>query len=207
MLKVILSSFIIAILFNGCFLKSPKKFEKQAITDEANTCSKFEKLDNKIECYEKIVDKNSVAQLRLGIYNAEKENFSKALILLEKAKENGNFYANLPLAYLYFKGDGVKKDEEKSFNYLKETATIDPNASYQLSRFYFEGIVIKKDTKEAIQLMTNSAKKGLKVAQSKLAAIYGQGAFGVVKNEKEALFWLNKAKENKTDKTFDIYKL
>ncbi|KAB7886723.1 tetratricopeptide repeat protein [Poseidonibacter ostreae] len=207
MIKTILLTFIVVLTFNGCFFKDPVKFEKETLLQEANTCSKFEKLDSKLKCYEKIVDKNSVAQLRLGIYYAEKNEFPKALTLLEKAKENKNFYANLPLGYLYFKGDGVEKDLEKSFNYLKETANIDANAAYQLSRFYFEGIVIEKDINEGIRLMKSSANKGMKVAQSKLASIYKQGAFGVTKNEKEALIWFNKAKENKNDTTFDIYKL
>jgi TPR repeat protein len=207
MLKIIFSSFIISILFAGCFFSSPKKFEEQSQIKEANTCSKFDKLDKKLECYSKIVDKNSVAQLRLGIYNAGKNEFEKALVLFEKAKENGNFYANLPLGYLYFKGDGVEKDLEKSFDYLSETSDIDPNSSYQLSRFYFQGIVVEKDIEQGIKLITDAANKGMKVAQAKLATIYKQGSFGVTKNEKEALSWFNKAKENKNDTTFDIYKL
>lgn len=207
MLKIILSSIILVIFFNACSSKDPVNFEKHIQMKEANTCSNFSKLDKKLDCYSKIVDKNSIAQLRLGIYNAQKKEFKKALDLLNKAKGNGNFYANLPLGYLYFQGDGIEKNLEKSFDYLKETAHIDPNASYQLSRFYFEGIVVKKDIKEAIKLITYSAKSGMQVAQSKLASIYKQGSFGVNKNDKEALFWLNKAKNNKNDTTFDIYKL
>jgi TPR repeat protein len=207
MLKIILSTFIIAVFFNACSFSSPKKFDIQSELKVANTCTKFEVLDKKLECYNKIVDKNSVAQLRLGIYNAQKKEFKKALDLLEQAKANGNFYANLPLGYIYFKGDGVEKDLDKSFDYLKQTADIDANSSYQLSRFYFQGIVVTKDIEKGLELVINSANKGMKLAQSKLVTIYKKGSFGVSKNEKEALYWLNKAKENKNDTTFDIYKL
>ena len=189
------------------FFSGSSKFEEKSLLKEVNTCSKLAKLDKKLECYSKIVDNNSVAQLRLGIYNAEKKEFNKALELFEKAKENGNFYANLPLGYLYFKGDGVEKDLEKSFDYLKETSDIDPNSAYQLSRFYFEGIVVEKDTKKGIKLIKYAANKEMRTAQSKLAFIYKRGSFGVSKNEKEALSWLKKAKENTNDTTFDIYKL
>jgi TPR repeat protein len=207
MLKLILSTLIITVFFSACSSTSPKKFDKQSELNVANTCSKLEVLDKKLECYTKIVDENSVAQLRLGIYNAQKKEFKKALVLLEQAKANGNFYANLPIGYIYFKGDGVEKDLEKSFNYLSQTSDIDVNSSYQLSRFYLQGLVVEKDTKKGMNLLIDSANKGMRLAQSKLVTIYKQGSFGVSKNEKEALFWLNKVKENKNDNTFDIYKL
>ncbi|MFX4232154.1 hypothetical protein ACOL3I_11845, partial [Aliarcobacter butzleri] len=63
-----------------------------------------------LACYYKIVNTNSFAQFRLGTYWADKKDYKLALIYLNQAKNNDNIYANLPLSFLYYKGEDVEND-------------------------------------------------------------------------------------------------
>ena len=206
MFKIILSSFIVALSFNGCFFSKPK-FNLNNEDIEIQKCQKVENKKTRVSCYKEISPNNSMASLKLGIYNAEQKNFEKAFKLLTNSKEMGNYYANLPLAFLYFQGTGVKKDASKSLELLKASASKDPNAAFQLSKFYAKGITIQKDTKKALEYLNFAANKNMFVAQRELALIYAKGLFDVKKDEVKAKYWLEKANANKSDKTFDIYKL
>lgn len=162
MIKV-LSSILFVFLFTGCSFKIPFiSFTNEL--DEANECQSIYLQEKKINCYNNLED-NSYAQLRLGIHYANQKDFKKAIKLLEASYENENSYSNLALSFLYFKGDGVKKDLKKSFELLKESSNIDPNAAFQLSRFYFKGIETKKDINKAIELLNFAASKDMLAAK------------------------------------------
>ena len=117
------------------------------------------------------------------------------------ADENKNLYAKLPLALLYYKGEGLKKDINKSFELLKESSDIDPIAAFQLSRFYLQGINTKIDNEKGIDLLEFSAQNGVLQAQELLSNVYKQGLYGVAKDQIKYEYWLNKANSNKEDKT------
>ena len=119
--------------------------------------------------------------------------------------ENKNLYAKLPLALLYYKGEGVKKDINKSFELLKESSDIDPIAAFQLSRFYLQGINTKIDNEKGIDLLEFSAQNGVFQAQELLSNVYKQGLYGVAKDQIKYEYWLNKANSNKEDKNSNIY--
>ena len=123
------------------------------------------------------------------------------------ADENKNLYAKLPLALLYYKGEGVKKDINKSFELLKESSDIDPIAAFQLSRFYLQGINTKIDYEKGVQLVEFAAQKGVITAQKMLVNINKQGLFTQAKDQKKVDYWEAKLKENKEDLTFKIYKI
>lgn len=206
MIKILLSSFIIVFFFNGCFFSKPT-FNINNEKTQIKKCKNIKEVKNKILCYEDISSSNSSAALKLGIYNAEQKNFKKASKLLVSSKEMGNYYANLPLAFLYFQGNGVSKDVNKSLELLKESAFKDPNAAFQLSKFYSKGITVEKDTAKALEYLTFAANKNMFEAQRELALIYSKGLFDIKKDKAKAKYWIEKANENKTDRTFDIYKL
>ena len=217
MLKKIILPSLSIFLFTACSLKMPEfsmpsflsfSDDKDAIAlEKANVCQKIEDMDNKLFCYRKIVNENSYAQLRMGTYSVEKKDYKKAVEYLNQSINNKNPYANLALAFLYYKGDGVEKDLDKSFKLLQDSSNVDPNAAYQLSRFYLQGINTQVDTKKGIQLMEFAASKNLLAAQKMLVKIYTEGLFSQEKDMKKVKQWQDEIKKDIRDTNFEVYKL
>ena len=221
MIRKILLPTAVLFMFTACSMKMPTfsmpSFSMPSFFDsedkdllslkEANLCQEIESLDSKLTSYKKIVDKNSYAQLRMGTYYADKKEYKDAVKYLEQAKSNDNIYANLALAFLYYKGDGVKKDIDKSFELLKESSNIDPNAAYQLARFYLQGINTKIDNQKGVELINFAASKGVSTAQKMLINIHREGSFEQPRDQKKVEYWENIVKQNKEDTTFKVYKL
>jgi TPR repeat protein len=216
MIKKILLPAVTIFMFTACSMKMPSfsmpsffssEDEDLASLTQANLCQEIESLDSKLTCYKNISDKNSYAQLRMGTYHADKKEYKDAVRYLEQSKNNDNVYANLALAFLYYKGDGVNKDIDKSFELLKESSHIDPNAAYQLARFYLQGINTKIDNQKGVKLVEFAASKGVSTAQKMLISIHKQGLFDQPKDQKKVEYWESILKQNKEDTTFKIYKL
>jgi uncharacterized protein len=217
MLKKIILPSLSIFLFTACSLKMPEfsmpsflsfSDDKDAVAlEKANVCQKIEDMDNKLFCYKKILNENSYAQLRMGTYSVEKKDYKKAVEYLNQSMNNKNPYANLALAFLYYKGDGVEKDLDKSFKLLQDSSDVDPNAAYQLSRFYLQGINTQVDTKKGIQLIEFAASKNLLTAQKMLVKIYTEGLFSQEKDMKKVKQWQDEIKKDIRDTNFEIYKL
>ena len=205
-LKPSLLAFVFAITLSGCFFSKPA-FNLDNEDIQIKECQKIQKKEKRIECYTKLSEENSMASLKLGIFYADFKDYEKASKYLQSSKEMGNYYANLPLAYLYFQGSGVKKDTNKSLELLKQSASKDANAAFQLSKFYLKGIGIKQDTKKGLDYLIKAANKNMFAAQKQLTIIYSKALYSVKKDEVKAKYWQEKANSNKIDKTFDIYKL
>lgn len=217
MLKTLTLSLSTIFLFSACSFKMPS-FEMPSFLTfgedkieisltQANICQEIKNEDEKLSCYIKIEEKNSFAQIRLGTYYADKKDYTKALKYLNKAKENDNIYANLPLAFLYYKAEGVQKNIDKSFELLKDASSKDPTAAYQLSRFYLQGINTKIDINKGIDLLEFAASKNMLPAQKMLVRIYSEGMFLQEKNPKKAKQWEDEIKKDIKDTNFDIYKI
>lgn len=215
MIKQILLSTVAVFLFTACSFKMPSflsfdffgSTDYTALLDEANKCQEIENEATKLDCYKKIENTNSFAQIRLGTYWADKKDYKSALKYLNQAKNNDNIYANLPLSFLYYKGEGVEKDLNKSFELLQKSSDVDPTSAYQLSRFYLQGINTKIDYEKGVQLVEFAAQKGVITAQKMLVNINKQGLFTQAKDQKKVDYWEAKLKENKEDLTFKIYKI
>lgn len=197
-------------LFSACSFKMPEfltfsDINYDELLKEANACQDLDTQKEKLDCYKKIENSNSFAQIRLGTYYSTKNDYKESLKYLNMADENKNLYAKLPLALLYYKGEGVKKDINKSFELLKESSDIDPIAAFQLSRFYLQGINTKIDNEKGIDLLEFSAQNGVLQAQELLSNVYKQGLYGVAKDQIKYEYWLNKANSNKEDKNSNIY--
>ena len=197
-------------LFSACSFKMPEfltfsDINYDELLKEANICQDLDTQKEKLEYYKKIENSNSFAQIRLGTYYSTKNDYKESLKYLNMADENKNLYAKLPLALLYYKGEGVKKDINKSFELLKESSDIDPIAAFQLSRFYLQGINTKIDNEKGIDLLEFSAQNGVLQAQELLSNVYKQGLYGVAKDQIKYEYWLNKANSNKEDKNSNIY--
>ncbi len=217
MLKKIILPSLSIFLFTACSLKMPEfsmpsflsfSDDKDAVAlEKANVCQKIEDIDNKLFCYKKILNENSYAQLRMGTYSVEKKDYKKAVEYLNQSIDNKNAYANLALAFLYYKGDGVEKNLDKSFKLLQDSSNVDPNAAYQLSRFYLQGINTPVDNKKGIELIEFAASKNLLAAQKMLIKIYTEGLFAQEKDMKKVKQWQDVIKKDVRDTNFEIYKL
>lgn len=202
---------LISIFFSACSIKIPdfltfsSSHNYEEKLEEANICQDLESENSKLSCYSKIQMTNSFAQIRLGTYWGEKRDFEKSLKYLNMAKESGNLYANLPISFLYYKGEGVKKDLDKSFELLKESSSVDAFAAFQLSRFYFQGINTKVDVEKAMELLEFSGEKNVKEAQELLANIYKKGLFEQTPNSVKYNYWLEKSKKTLEDTNHKIY--
>jgi TPR repeat protein len=97
--------------------------------------------------------------------------------LWTKLAEQGFAIAQYNLGLMYYKGEGVEKDLDKSFKLLNDSSNIDPNAAYQLSRFYLQGINTKVDVDKGIDLLEFAASKNMLAAQKMLVSIYKDGLF------------------------------
>lgn len=217
MLKKIILPSLSIFLFTACSLKMPEfsmpsflsfSDDKDAVAlEKANVCQKIEDIDNKLFCYKKILNENSYAQLRMGTYSVEKKDYKKAVEYFNQSIDNKNAYANLALAFLYYKGDGVEKNLDKSFKLLQDSSNVDPNAAYQLSRFYLQGINTPVDNKKGIELIEFAASKNLLAAQKMLIKIYTEGLFAQEKDMKKVKQWQDVIKKDVRDTNFEIYKL
>ena len=215
MIKQILLSMVAVFLFTACSFKMPSflsfdffgSTDYTALLDEANKCQEIENEATKLDCYKKIENTNSFAQIRLGTYWADKKDYKSALKYLNQAKNNDNIYANLPLSFLYYKGEGVEKDLNKSFELLEKSSDVDPTSAYQLSRFYLQGINTKVDVNKGINLLEFAASKNLLVAQKLLINIYSEGMFSQEKDPKKVKQWEDIIKKDIKDTNFEIYKL
>lgn len=217
MLKKIILPSLSIFLFTACSLKMPEfsmpsflsfSDDKDAVAlEKANVCQKIEDIDNKLFCYKKILNENSYAQLRMGTYSVEKKDYKKAVEYFNQSIDNKNAYANLALAFLYYKGDGVEKNLDKSFKLLEDSSNVDPNAAYQLSRFYLQGINTPVDNKKGIELIEFAASKNLLAAQKMLIKIYTEGLFAQEKDMKKVKQWQDVIKKDVRDTNFEIYKL
>lgn len=210
MLKQIILSIVTISLFSACSFKMPFFSEddeyKQSL-EEANKCQELENEDNKLDCYKRIEADNSFAQIRLGTYYADKKDFKKALYHLNKAKNSDNIYANLPLSFMYYQGEGVEKDVNESFDLLEEASNIDPVAAHQLSKFYIQGINTKVDYEKGVDLLIFAGESGVFQAQEMLANIYKNGLFKQPKDQIKFEYWKKKMQENKEDLNHKIYRL
>ncbi|RBQ32756.1 hypothetical protein CRU92_03300 [Arcobacter sp. FW59] len=210
MLKNIFISGIAIFLLTACSFKMPdfltfgSNINYEEELKEANECQSMENESNKLYCY-KNLSTNSFAKIRLGTYHADRKEYQEALAYLNEAKQKDNLFANLPISFIYYKGEGVRKDINKSFELLKESSSIDPVAAFQLSRFYLQGINTKIDNDKGLELLNFAAQKGVFQAQEMLANIYKQGLFEQAKDQVKYEYWLNKVKSNKEDLNYKIY--
>jgi TPR repeat protein len=203
LLKTLFISLFVIAGFSACSSKQVS-FESKKEKDEVASCQKIVAKNDKVKCYEALSTTNSIAQLKLGVLNATYKKYDKAFKLFTDSKNQGNYYANLPLAYLYFRGNGVAKDADKSLSLLKDASNKDANAAFQLSNFYFKGLGIAKNITKGLKVLELAASKNMFAAQKKLALIYAQGLYGINKDKIKSKVWQEKANNNKTDKTFNI---
>ena len=140
------------------------------------------------------------AQYQLGIIFQSGKGFIKedkitSFKWFEKAAEQGYPLAQLDLAIMYSRGEGVEKDPKKAFEWLCKAANQGEVTSQAiLGIIYTRGKEVEKDVKKAFEWFEKAANQGFTLAQYKLGKRYTDGQ-GVEKDPKKALEWYKKAAE------------
>lgn len=112
--------------------------------------------------------------------------------LLERA-EKGEAAAQVELASIYQRGEGVVKDSETALKWLRQAAEQGHSeAQMMLGGIYVAGKGVKKDSLEASKWFIMSAQQGNPAAQCQAARMHMTGA-GVTKDDVEAYKWANVA--------------
>lgn len=118
----------------------------------------------------------------------------KAFKLLSKVA-NKNKYAAYHLAGMYFNGNGVKQDYQKSFDWYSIASKSDNAASdYFIAQHYYKGLGRDKDLTQAYKWYLQSAEKGDVDAQFRLGWMSSNGE-GVPASSRKAFKWYQKAAE------------
>lgn len=118
----------------------------------------------------------------------------KAFELLSKVA-NKNKYAAYNLAGMYFKGNGVNQDYQKSFYWYSIASKSDYAASdFFIAKHYYKGLGRDKNLAQAYKWYLQSAEKGDVDAQFRLGWMLSTGE-GVPASSRKAFKWYQKAAE------------
>jgi len=124
-------------------------------------------------------------------YNDGKDYSFSSIETLEKAAQNQDASAQFRLGSIYFHGDGVKCDYNKSLHWFKQAAQNgDISAQNNVAAHYIEGWGTDIDYEQAIYWL----KKCIKIprAQSNMGYLYEKG-YGVKRDYKKAYYYYHKA--------------
>jgi hypothetical protein len=132
-------------------------------------------------------------------YQAEKdpgrapEIYGKAAEIYRKAAEQGYAPAQIQLAALYAKGQGVALDNAKAMEWATKAA-VAGNAEAQgwIGAKYFEGKIVAKNPAKAIEWLEKAAMQGHVIATLLLASMYQNGK-DVPADPAKAKYWLERA--------------
>lgn len=127
--------------------------------------------DRAVEQFDQILKENNAdAQNLLATLFHDFKKYDKAIVLLNKAVENGCANAMYNLAFCYVNGQGVKIDLKKAEElYLSAIEGKYYDAAYELGHIYYEGLYgFKKKKKEGKRLLKLAAEHKNKDAQKYL---------------------------------------
>lgn len=113
--------------------------------------------------------------------------------ILEKAAQAGNAMAQLRLAIMYDKGDGVPRDKKSAFMwYSRVAAQGEPASQMELAGFYEDADGVPENWDLAAALYKASATQGWMKGQFALGRAY-QFGIGVPQSRQLAIEWYQKA--------------
>jgi TPR repeat protein len=150
--------------------------------------------------YQKLAEEeNPIAMFRWAQYHLDDKEksadlFKKALPLLQKTAEQGDYFANEILGRYYQEGRIVSQDSKMAMTYYKKAITNSDcvDAYYHLGECYHE----IKQYSDAIKYFQFAAEQGHHLAQYIYGNYFHKGTGGVGKNIEEAIKWYTRAAEN-----------
>ena len=104
--------------------------------------------------------------------------------------------AQFRLGFCYYKGQGVKQNDEEAIKWWKKAAGQGPLracAQFMIGLCYENGRGVKRNDKEAVEWYKKAAKQGYAEAQKALGNCYYYGIGGVAQDYVKANKWFRKA--------------
>jgi uncharacterized protein len=130
---------------------------------------------------------------KTNIYNLAKKNVPQAIQVLIVDAENGINEAQLALAKMYDKRNGLLNDQNKAEKWYR----IAEESRYKAKTNIYN--LAKKNDLQAMQVLIEDAENGIAEAQFVLASMYAKGQ-GVSQNYQEAIKWYYRLAEKQGTK-------
>ena len=119
---------------------------------------------------------------------------SKKFDTLHKKAVEGDVQAQFRLAALYYRGNGVNKDDTKAFEWFRRAALKGYSpAQYELGKCYRWGIGVTQNNRLALRFFKRAAAEGNADAENRMGDIYEQGILLKRDYEKAKLWYLRAA--------------
>ncbi len=135
------------------------------------------------------------ADLDAGISAYERGDYATALAEFRQAAEQGSVVAQVNLAAMYYKGQGVPRDDAEAAKWYRKAADQgDAVAQNNTGLMYDNGRGVPQDFGEAVKWYRRAAEQGQTGAQFNLGVMYRTG-LGVRQDPAEAALWFQRAAE------------
>ncbi len=135
------------------------------------------------------------ADLDAGISAYERGDYATALAEFRQAAEQGSVVAQVNLAAMYYKGQGVPRDDAEAAKWYRKAADQgDAVAQNNTGLMYDNGRGVPQDFGEAVKWYRRAAEQGQTGAQFNLGVMYRNG-LGVRQDPAEAALWFQRAAE------------
>ncbi|MFB3134408.1 MAG: tetratricopeptide repeat protein [Rhodospirillales bacterium] len=135
------------------------------------------------------------ADLDAGISAYKRGDYATALAEFTQAAEQGSVVAQINLAAMYYKGQGVPRDDAEAAKWYRKAADQgDAVAQNNIGLMYDDGRGVPQDYGEAVKWYRLAAEHGQTGAQFNLGVMYRNG-LGVGQDPAEAALWFQRAAE------------
>ena len=135
------------------------------------------------------------ADLGAGISAYKRGDYATALAEFRRAAEQGSVVAQVNLAAMYYKGQGVPQDDAEAATWYRKAADQgDAVAQNNIGLMYDNGRGVPQDYGAAVKWYRRAAEQGQTGAQFNLGVMYRNG-LGVGQDPAEAALWFQRAAE------------
>ena len=125
-----------------------------------------------------------------------KNCFKKEIENLRNLAKQNYTMAQFRLGFTYFYGQGVTKNYELAFYWMKKAAEQgDASAQRNLGFMFLNGQGVPQSYEQAFLWWQQAARQGDPIAQNNLGLMYLLKGYGVIQNDKLAFDWIKKAAE------------
>ncbi len=123
-------------------------------------------------------------------------DYATALAEFRPLAEEGSYYAQFYLGFMYYNGNGVLQDYKEAAKWYTLSAEQgDGDAQNNLAVMYEKGQGVLQDYKESFRLYSLAVENGNKKAQRNMGTSYQSGR-GVLQDYVRAHMWFNLASSN-----------
>ncbi|KAG0239177.1 hypothetical protein BGW41_007868 [Actinomortierella wolfii] len=120
---------------------------------------------------------------------------SKEFAALKPLAIKDDTEAQVALAKMYEKGEGIPKDHSKAFAWYHQAARLGhQHAQYRVGEMFRDGIGTRRNDRQAANWFQKAVDQGLVMAEIALGAMYLDGR-GVEQSDETAILWFRKAAE------------